>query len=334
MPVILIIERTGIIKETAVKTFEEDQLYKKAGFKTPNDFGKIAVFPHGTNNQIHVYGKTKGKAGQENKYDFPPPIDSALFFGNCLLVNKESDEIVGDLALTEWEKTYEKLFGGFEDISENSDDEEEEIDEEELRILADPTTKFTKEGYVKDDFIVDDEDEDEDEDDDEDEDEDEDEYDDDEDDDSIPVIKTKSKAKPKKTVVKKKEGKTKIVLTKIDEPDESDNFVVKKGRRTYTKSTVDRSAYELARKQNGMMPITNVEASTNECGVRSKACNNGVQASKACRGLGKARSPEENEKPKKNKKKSEKTTLFSSEESEKDARTDLLDELSEEEYFQ
>ena len=263
MPVILIVERTGIVKEVNVKLFEEDQLYKKAGFKTANDFGKIAVFPYLSNHQIHVYGKTKGKAGQENKYDFPPPIDSTLFFGNCLLLNKETDEKICDLSLTEWEKTYEKLFGGFEDISDSS--EEEEIDEEELRILADPNTKFTKEGYVKDDFIVEDEDEDDD--------EDEDEYQD-EDDDSVPSMKPK--AKKTKTVVKKKENK---VISKAAVFVEVPEQTIKKSRRPYTKS-----------------------ASASE-------------------------------KPKKNKKNSEKQMLFSSEESEKDARTDLLDELSEEEYF-
>ena len=116
MPVILIVERSGNIKETNIKLFEEEQLYKKAGFKTPNDFANAAIFTE-SHYQIHVYGKTKGKAGQENKYDFPPPIDTTLFFGNCVLVHKNSEGKVLDLPLTEWEKIYEKLFGGFEDLA-------------------------------------------------------------------------------------------------------------------------------------------------------------------------------------------------------------------------
>lgn len=254
MPVILIVERTGNIKETNIKLFEEEQLYKKAGFKTPNDFGEVAVFLE-SHYQIHVYGKNKGKAGQENKYDFPPPIDTTLFFGNCVLVHKNSEGKVLDLPLTEWEKIYEKLFGGFEDIEDSS--EEEEMDEEEMKIMMDPSTKFTKEGYVKDDFIVDDdelEDEDEDEDDD---------YDDtdENDDDSIPK---------KKTVVKK----TKKAFKEVEV------VKVKKQRKPYTKTTVS------------------------------------------------------SEKVKKTAEKKSKKAQISNEESEKDARTDLIDELEEEEYFQ
>ena len=260
MPVILIVERSGNIKETNIKLFEEEQLYKKAGFKTPNDFGKIAVFPHLSNHQIHVYGKTKGKAGQENKYDFPPPIDSTLFFGNCVLVHKETDEKICDLSLTEWEKIYEKLFGGFEDIEDSS--EEEEMDEEEMKIMMDPNTKFTKEGYVKDDFIVDDDELDDDELD-EDELDDEDDYDDtdENDEDSIPK---------KKTVVKK----TKKAFKEVEV------VKVKKQLKPYTKATVS------------------------------------------------------SEKVKKTAEKKSKKAQISNEESEKDARTDLIDELEEEEYFQ
>ena len=168
MPVILVIDRGGSIKELSAKTYDDENLFKKAGFKTPTDFALHHVFGVGSYN-IHLYGKIKGKAGQENKYDFPPPMDHVLFFGSCLLVNKrgkEADAEVVDLPLKEWETLYEKLFGGFEDLAATADDDEEEsIPEEEKRLLADPNTKFTKQGYVKDDFIVDDEDEDEDEDD-------------------------------------------------------------------------------------------------------------------------------------------------------------------------
>ena len=31
---------------------------------------------------IEVYAKTEGRTNSENKYDFPPPIDNALFFGS------------------------------------------------------------------------------------------------------------------------------------------------------------------------------------------------------------------------------------------------------------
>lgn len=55
-----------------------------------------------------------------------------------------------DLRAADWEKIYEFLFGGFEDIG-TEDSEEEEEDE------GDDVPK-TKDGYVKDGFIVDDSD--------------------------------------------------------------------------------------------------------------------------------------------------------------------------------
>jgi hypothetical protein len=50
-----------------------------------------------------------------------------------------------------WNKLYEKLFGGFEDLSATAEEDENEIDE-----LANvPKEKKTKQGYLKDGFVVD-----------------------------------------------------------------------------------------------------------------------------------------------------------------------------------
>jgi hypothetical protein len=97
-----------------------------------------------------VYGKTDGRANQENKYEFPPPIDNTLFFGNCIILNRVGD-IVSDLTETEWTAIYDKLYGGFEDL--NSEDDSESDDDDGL--------PRTKSGYVKDGFIVEDDDDDE-----------------------------------------------------------------------------------------------------------------------------------------------------------------------------
>jgi len=139
-------------------------LYKKAGFKTATDFLLHHTFDIKSEYFVELYGKSTGKAGQENKYDFPPPMDNTLFFGNCILVCKDLRGNIIDMSHTDWIKIYEHLFGGFENIEDDDDDDdEEEMDEEELRILNDPSTQFTKEGYVKDDFIVDDDEDEEDE---------------------------------------------------------------------------------------------------------------------------------------------------------------------------
>ena len=185
MSKIVIVEKLGSIKTASLKlTDTPADLYKKAGLKTATDFILHHTFDIKSEYFVELYGKTTGKAGQENKYDFPPPMDNTLFFGNCVLVCKDQRGNIIDMSHTDWIKIYEHLFGGFENIDEE-DDDEEEIDEEELRILNDPTTKFTKEGYVKDDFIADDDDEDE--------------MLDDDDDDDSEITPPPKKTKPKKT---------------------------------------------------------------------------------------------------------------------------------------
>lgn len=104
---------------------------------------------------VAVFAKTDGKANSENKYDFPPPVDTVLFFGSCALVcSVKKDENaweLSSLSLELWEKMYEKLFGGFEDLTATCAEDEEEEDE----LDSIPASKKTKQGYLKDGFVVD-----------------------------------------------------------------------------------------------------------------------------------------------------------------------------------
>ena len=179
MPTLLVVDKSGTIKESNVKSV--DGLYKKAGFKTAEGFEKVHDWTI-EKTTVSLYGKTTGRAGQENKYDFPPPVDNVLFFGSCILLVEN-----GNLTKSQWEKIYETLFGGFEDLAS---DESEEDDDDDI----DDDLPKTKDGYAKDGFIVDD-----DEDDDEEEDDEEEEEDDEEEEE--PIIITKKPAKkptPKK----------------------------------------------------------------------------------------------------------------------------------------
>ena len=174
----VIIEKKGSIKEVKVKSVSEDELYKKAGFKSNTHFKlqtEWDVEIKSKKYNVCLYGKTEGRAGQENKYDFPPPVDNTLFFGNCLLINRKNKKFVS-LSSEEWKQIYNHLFKGFEDIGEEDTDDEEEDEDENI--------PKTKSGYAKDGFVVEDEDEDDDEDEeDEDDDEDEEELEDEEDED-------------------------------------------------------------------------------------------------------------------------------------------------------
>jgi len=150
MPSILIVEKNGTIKPLNAKNLTSDELYKKAGFKTNTDFERQTTWNvdlDGKHYCISLYGKKTGRANQENKYEFPPPVDSILYFGNCVLVNTINDTYT-DISVSDWEKVYEHLYGGFEDLDNSSDSSSEEDEDE-----AAPKTKS---GYVMDDFIVDD----------------------------------------------------------------------------------------------------------------------------------------------------------------------------------
>ena len=121
---IVLVEKTGELKELNVKDYKEDELFKKCGFKKADGFLKQTEWNVKLNGQkysIMMFGKEDGKG----------------------LFNLTSDL---------WTKLYEKLFGGFEDLSATNDDDDEE-DELDL-VTKSKKTKGT--GYLKDGFVVDD----------------------------------------------------------------------------------------------------------------------------------------------------------------------------------
>ena len=155
---IIIVERVGSLKILSIKDFKEEDLYKKCGFKKSEDFNKQTewnVKYDGKKYVIQVFAKADGRANSENKYDFPPPIDTKLFYGSCAIVAQvkkdDGSKAYFNLTLPLWNKIYEKLFGGFEDLATTAKEDEEEEDE-----LANvPKEKKTKQGYLKDGFVVD-----------------------------------------------------------------------------------------------------------------------------------------------------------------------------------
>jgi hypothetical protein len=155
---VIIVDKSASLKSITIKDYKEDELYKKCGFKKADGFVKQTewgVKMDGKKYVVAVFAKTEGKANSENKYDFPPPVDTLLFFGSCALVcSVKKDENVWELtslSLELWEKIYEKLFGGFEDLATTCAEDEEE--EDELENI--PASKKTKQGYLKDGFVVD-----------------------------------------------------------------------------------------------------------------------------------------------------------------------------------
>jgi len=155
---VIIVDKSASLKSLTIKDYKEDELYKKCGFKKADGFVKQTewgVKMDGKKYVVAVFAKTEGKANSENKYDFPPPVDTVLFFGSCALVcsvkKDENKWELTSLSLELWEKMYEKLFGGFEDLAATCAEDEEE--EDELENI--PASKKTKHGYLKDGFVVD-----------------------------------------------------------------------------------------------------------------------------------------------------------------------------------
>ncbi len=153
MTKVVMINKGGSVKTETVKSLKVSDLYKKCKFRKPDDFAKRHTWKY-KNKWVSVYAKNKGRANSENKYDLPPPIDNDLYFGNLLIImhNNEIpvDSEVCDFDKETWLKVYEKLLGGFEDLSVTAQQDDEE--EDELESVS-PSQK-TKEGYLKDGFVV------------------------------------------------------------------------------------------------------------------------------------------------------------------------------------
>jgi hypothetical protein len=180
---IVIVSKSGSLSECIVETKKEASLdeltnilSKKCGNKKSDGFSCYHTYKYknkkarkGTSTTtstsagvvavtvppviyIDVWCKTDGRAGQENKYELPPPIDEILIFGNIALVARIDKQTACDLSIVSWNKIYEKLFGGFEDLAATAQDDENEIDE----LAFVPASKKTANGYLKDGFVVDD----------------------------------------------------------------------------------------------------------------------------------------------------------------------------------
>jgi len=182
----LIIDKSGSIKESSTaytnvtnvleKSSENiafyTEIYKKCGYRPSksndgisDNFVVLGVYNKDSensnmkhifknsmeNSSIVLLGKNSDRAGKENKYEFAPPHDNSIYFGNVAVVLFNGDE-VQSLTNDLWEQLYEKMFGGFDDCDTESESEssEDELENEDIEL--------TKDGYKKDGFVVDDED--------------------------------------------------------------------------------------------------------------------------------------------------------------------------------
>ena len=150
----LVVNKDGTLKPVVVKpTVTPEQYYKLCGLKKPEEFGKLCEWYYSDFGvcdcgKVALYGKSTGRSNMLNKYPFPQRrmveysakhkcdvlvVDPTeyKYYGNCLLVSETSE-----LTEEDWDMFYVA-------ICENRD-----------------LQTYTKEGYVKDGFVVDDDDDD------------------------------------------------------------------------------------------------------------------------------------------------------------------------------
>ncbi len=160
MASLVLIESNGTIKTLKSKEVSNENLYKKCGFRVSDDFLKrhtwrVKLKGSDERYNVSLWAKKTGKANFENKYEFPPPVDKELYFGTCAIVRNNDEGEFIDLTKGTWEKIYEKLFGGFEDLGDEDEYSEDELANVDPKLL-------TSHGYLKDDFVVSDKDQDQD----------------------------------------------------------------------------------------------------------------------------------------------------------------------------
>jgi hypothetical protein len=158
---IIVIDKKGTIHKKKLNSSEQlKDIYKKCCTSrnaSPEEYPKITTWELDDNNNkvyIDLYGKQNGRAGFENKYELPPPVDKMLLFNSFALVKytiENEQKQLKNLSPELWKKYYEELMGGFEELND-----EDESEEDELSNI--PKENKTKNGYLKDGFVIEDED--------------------------------------------------------------------------------------------------------------------------------------------------------------------------------
>jgi hypothetical protein len=107
---IIIVEKDGKqVRNLNVKCFNIDELYRKCGFKTSDNFIHLYEWKEESSDiTIALYGKKMGRSNNVNKYIFPG-LQDEIFYGSCALVALQKDIYI-DLPVNIWLDIENRLF--------------------------------------------------------------------------------------------------------------------------------------------------------------------------------------------------------------------------------
>lgn len=102
---VVLIEKTGQLRGTAVKMCEEADLYKKCGFKSPHGFTSCGLWEHGDGSgSMCLYGKLSGAASSANLFAIPQ--SDATMFGMGIIVGKNAEGKFVNISMQQWEALF------------------------------------------------------------------------------------------------------------------------------------------------------------------------------------------------------------------------------------
>jgi len=71
---------------------------------------------------IIIYGWENGEAGDENKHELPPPIDSSLYFGDLIMFRLDDNGKLSNFSKEEYDIFIEHHMEGFSDLGDYDSD--------------------------------------------------------------------------------------------------------------------------------------------------------------------------------------------------------------------
>ena len=151
MPTVVLIKKNTDVFTKKVKNLKLENIHKLCTYRLNKDFALRHTWKIKKNNYIHIFAKSTGRSTSINKFELPPPIDTNMYYGTMCLVKSSNKNIhldnVLDFTAEQWSKDYAKLFGGFEDINDADSYESDELKNY-------PEEQISKDGYLKDGFVV------------------------------------------------------------------------------------------------------------------------------------------------------------------------------------